>query len=102
MPVIATSFFGIGAFLLFSAILNYLGDAYPTEVASVYAGNDLFRSAFGAGFPLFANAMFTTLGLDWGNSLLGFISLIFIPVIFYLWKHGEKLRKRSKNARHDL
>lgn len=102
VPIIATSFFSIGAFLLFSAILNYLGDAYPEHIASVYAGNDFFRSAFGAGFPLFANAMFTTLGLDWGNSLLGFISLIFIPVIFYLWKHGEKIRQKSKNARHDL
>jgi DHA1 family multidrug resistance protein-like MFS transporter len=84
------------------AVLNYLGDAYPDHVASVYAGNDLFRSGFGAAFPLFANAMFSKLGLDWGNSLLGFVSLVFIPVIFYLWKNGETIRHKSKNARHDL
>ncbi|KAL1301856.1 hypothetical protein AAFC00_006041 [Neodothiora populina] len=102
VPIIATAFFSIGAFLSFSSVLNYLGDAYPDYIASIYAGNDLFRSAFGAGFPLFANQMFTTLGLDWGNSLLGFISIIFIPIIYWLWWKGESIRKRSKRARHDL
>lgn len=55
VPIIATAFFSIGAFCSFSAVLNYLGDAYPDYIASIYAGNDLFRSAFGAGFPLFAD-----------------------------------------------
>lgn len=74
VPIIGSSFFSIGAFLLFNSILNYLPDAYPecefsrptawlcndadacdTDAASVLAGNDLMRSAFGAGFPLFAN-----------------------------------------------
>jgi hypothetical protein len=54
VPIIGTGFFGGGAFLLFMSVLNYLGDAYPDYAASVYAGNDLIRSAFGAGFPLFA------------------------------------------------
>ena len=57
MPIIGSSFFTIGAFLLFMAVLSYLGDAYPAYVASVYAGNDLMRSSFGAAFPLFATAM---------------------------------------------
>lgn len=102
VPVIATAFFSIGAFLGFSAVLNYLGDAYPNDIAAIYAGNDLFRSAFGAGFPLFADQMFETLGLDWGNSLLGFLTLCFIPIIFFLWWKGESIRKRSKRARHDI
>lgn len=55
VPVIATSFFSISAFCSFLSVLNYLGDAYPAHAAAVYAGNDLFRSAMGAGFPLFAD-----------------------------------------------
>lgn len=49
MPIIGSGFFSIGAFMLFSAVLNYLPDAYPESAASVLAGNDLMRSSFGAG-----------------------------------------------------
>lgn len=102
VPIIGTAFFTIGAFTGFAAVLNYLGDAYPKNFASISAGNDLFRSCFGGAFPLFADQMFETLGLGWGNSLLGFITLIFIPIIFGLWLKGDKLRARSKHARRDI
>ena len=102
MPIIGSSFFSVGAFLLFMSVLTYLGDAYPKYVASVYAGNDLVRSAFGAGFPLFANAMYTRLGVGWASSLLGFLSIAFIPIPFALYYYGERIRRRSKMARHDL
>jgi len=83
-------------------VLTYLGDAYPKYVASVYAGNDLVRSSFGAAFPLFANAMYARLGVGWASSLLGFLSVAFIPVPFVLYVYGERIRGRSKMARHDL
>lgn len=102
VPIIGTSFFSVGAFCLFMAILTYLGDAYPRHIASVYAGNDLFRSAFGACFPLLAGSMFNKLGLDWGNSLLGFISIAFIPAVFVIYWKGKAIRLRSKAARHDI
>lgn len=81
-------------------------DAYPDYVPSVMAGNDLvcvlflviprlgnllmrvvkMRSAFGASFPLFAHAMFRNLGVGWASSTLGFISILFIPIPFVLYK----------------
>ncbi|KAJ3961123.1 GTPase-activating protein [Colletotrichum tropicale] len=67
MPIIGSAWFSIGSFLLFNPVLNYLTDAYPDYAASVLAGNDLFRSAFGAGFPMFATAMYTRLGVGWAN-----------------------------------
>ena len=42
------------------------------------------------------------LGVGWASSLLGFLSIAFIPIPFLLYKYGEALRKRSKMARHDL
>jgi len=45
VPIIGTSFFTIGTFILFNSVLNYLPDAYPAHVASVLAGNDLMRSS---------------------------------------------------------
>lgn len=47
----------------------------------------------GAGFPLFATAMFKTLGLDWGSALLGFLSIAFIPIPFVLWYYGRRIRE---------
>lgn len=102
MPIIGSSFFSVGAFLLFQAVFTYLSHAYPNHVAEVFASNDLVRSSFGAAFPLFANAMYSRLGVAWASSLLGFLSIAFIPVPFILHYYGEKIRFRSKMARHDL
>jgi MFS transporter, DHA1 family, multidrug resistance protein len=102
VPIVGSSFFTIGAFLLFNSVLNYLGDAYPEYAASVYAGNDFMRSSFGAGFPLFAAAMYNKLGVGWASSLLGFLSILFIPIPFALYIFGKKIRLHSKRARHDI
>ncbi|KAK0927939.1 GTPase-activating protein [Friedmanniomyces endolithicus] len=103
VPIIGTAFFTIGTFILFNSVLNYLPDAYPAHVASVLAGNDLMRSSFGAGFPLFAAAMYTKLGVGWASSLLGFLGLLFVPIPFVLYKYGGTLRKNhSKYARKDI
>ncbi|KAF2436712.1 MFS general substrate transporter [Tothia fuscella] len=67
VPVIGSSFFSMGAVLLFNSVLNYQGDSYPVYVGSVLAGNDLMRCAFGGAFPLFAPAMFHKLGVDWAS-----------------------------------
>ncbi|KAI9713845.1 MAG: hypothetical protein M1820_000575 [Bogoriella megaspora] len=103
MPIIGSGWFSIGAFLLFNSVLNYLPDAYPDYAASVLAGNDFFRSSFGAGFPLFATAMYNNLGVDWASSTLAFLAIAFIPIPFVLYMIGERLRKDySKHARKDF
>ena len=102
MPIIGSAWFSIGAFLLFNSVLNYLSDAYPKYAASILAGNDFIRSSFGAAFPLFGSAMYKNLGVGWASSTLAFISIAFIPIPFVLYRYGEKLRKMSKMARHDV
>jgi hypothetical protein len=37
--------------------------------------------------------MYETLGLGWGNSLLAFISIAFIPITFVLYLYGEQIRE---------
>lgn len=46
--------------------------------------------------------MYTKLGVNWASSTLAFISIAFIPMPFLLFKYGEKIRHKSKYARHDL
>jgi len=101
MPIIGSSFFSVASFFLFNSVLSYLSDAYPEYAASVFAGNDLMRSAFGAGFPLFASAMYRNLGVNWASSTLAFLGIAFIPIPFVLYKYGAKLRNNSKHARKD-
>jgi len=86
MPIIGSGFFAVGTFLLFNSVLNYLPDAYPEYAASVLAGNDFMRSSSGAGFPLFAAAMYKNLGVNWASSLLGFLAICFIPIPFVLYR----------------
>jgi DHA1 family multidrug resistance protein-like MFS transporter len=70
-------------------VLNYLPDAYPTEMASVMAGNAFIRFCSGAAFPLFAPALYDTLGIDWGSALLGFLTILFVPIPFaFYWVSG--------------
>lgn len=84
------------------SLLNYLTDAYPSYSASVLAGNCFIRAIFGAGFPLFAKAMYDRLGVGWASSLLGFLACLFIPIPYILQKKGVSLREKSKFARHDF
>ena len=85
MPIIGSAFFSMGSVLLFNSVLNYLPDTYPEYAASVLAGNDFMRSAFGAGFPLFARAMYNDLGVNWASSTLEFLAIAFIPIPFALY-----------------
>jgi len=110
VPIIMSSFFSIGTFLLFNSVLNYLPDCYPAYVASVLAGNDFFRSIIGAAFPLFARALFinlekkngpTAFPVGWGCTLLGCISLVMVPLPFVFYRYGAQIRKHSKFAQHE-
>ncbi|WWC99974.1 hypothetical protein V866_006883 [Kwoniella sp. B9012] len=98
VPTIFTGFFGVGAFILFQCIFAYFGDVFYEEISSVFTLNDLFRSSWGAAFPLFAHALFKHLGTGGGNSLLGGLACLFVPAPFLFIKYGHKIREKSRYA----
>ncbi|PWN22235.1 putative FLR1-putative H+ antiporter [Microstroma glucosiphilum] len=107
VPTIFAGMFSIGTFGAFQAVLNFLADAYPDYVASVLASNDLFRSIMGAAFPLFARAMFnnlqamngpTAFPVAWGCTLLGCLTILFVPLPWVFYFYGPQLRKASRYA----
>ncbi|RDW74892.1 caffeine resistance protein [Coleophoma cylindrospora] len=100
VPLIGSGSFTISIITLFMPVLTYLGMAYPQYPASVLAGNALFRASCGVVFPLFARALFRNLGIGPGNSLLGGLAILFIPIPFILFYYGGQIRHRSKNATH--
>ncbi len=63
---------------------------------SAIAGNTLIRSLVGAGFPLFASAMYHNLGVPWATSLLGFLTAVMFPVPVLFFIYGKKIRALSR------
>jgi hypothetical protein len=120
VPIIGTVFFGpgmIGAFVslispaahlrtvllckplnqltsMKMSVNTYVVDAYTRYAASAIAATTLLRSLFGALLPLAGPALYTHLGLGWGNSVLAFIALALVPIPWLFFAYGESLRKR--------
>ncbi|BGP14224.1 hypothetical protein JCM10213v2_002167 [Rhodosporidiobolus nylandii] len=83
-------------YLTFQSILMYIGMSYPAFAASIFAGNDFFRSCFAAPFPLFGVAFFRALGIGGGNTFLAVASLFTSGFLYLIYLYGGRLRARSK------
>ncbi|KAI1764689.1 MFS general substrate transporter [Hypoxylon sp. FL1150] len=98
VPTIAGVFLATSLMLIFVGFLNYLVDSYLMYAASAIAVNTVTRSACGAAAPLFTNYMFSALGIGGGGSLIGGIAIVLAVIPFAFYKHGERIRIRSKFA----
>jgi MFS family permease len=88
--------YGFGIMGLFLPITTYLVDSHPVYAASAIAANVILRSLVGALLPLAGPPMYTSLGLGWGNSLLGFICVLMIPLPAMFYKFGARWRKAQR------
>ncbi len=84
--------------MILQCIFVYVPLSYPQYAASLFAGNDFFRSAMACGSILFARPLFINLGVDRGVSLLAGLSVMGIVGMFVLYYQGANLRARSKFA----
>jgi len=76
----------------------YLPLTYPQYAASLFAANDLCRSALGAGAIVFARPLFDNLGVGRGISVLAGLLCAGIVGVWVLYLYGAKLRAKSKFA----
>jgi MFS family permease len=96
VPIIGSSFCGIGVSYTFLGSLTYLVDAFTLYAASALAANTVIRCIFGALIPLAGPPLYEVLGLGWGNTLLGFLSLLVVLASLWLTKYGERIRTNPK------
>ena len=96
--VIGITIYGAAVFIVMQAIFVYVPLSYPQYAASLFAGNDFFRSALACGSIMFARPLFLNLGVDEGVTLLACLSTLGVVGIFVLYYYGHKLRARSKFA----
>ncbi|KAJ8125894.1 hypothetical protein O1611_g7743 [Lasiodiplodia mahajangana] len=95
IPMIGNALNGFGTIAVLMCIQTYLIDAYTQHAASVIAANAVLRSLLGALLPLFGLKVYDSLGLGWGNTLLGFLALAFAPLPWLFRVYGGKIRQRS-------
>ncbi|GAO16041.1 hypothetical protein UVI_02053860 [Ustilaginoidea virens] len=62
----------------------------------ILAAMSILRSLFRAFVSLAGAPLYETLGLGWGKSILGFISLALMPVPFLFIRYGEAIRASSR------
>ena len=87
--------FQIGQLFIMMPVQTYLIDVFGDRAAaSALAANTLLRSLFGSFLPLAGPHLYDALGLGWGNSLLGFIGLAFMPVPYLFYHYGETIRTK--------
>ncbi|CAG8158263.1 unnamed protein product [Penicillium nalgiovense] len=96
VPILGTSLMGFGAFFVITPAQLYLIDVFESEAAaSALGANNLLRYISSTFLPLAGPAMYRSLNYGWGNSLLGFIALAFVPAPVLFYKYGEQLRTKA-------
>ncbi|CZR50765.1 related to multidrug resistant protein [Phialocephala subalpina] len=79
---------------IFNSVQNYYIDSFEKYAASAIAAGALFRSVIGGIVPLLTGGLLEKLGVGWGMSVFGFISVALAPSPLLFWYYGEWLRKR--------
>lgn len=95
VPMIGTAALGFGFFVTAIPLNAYLVDTYKVHAASAIAATIVLRCIVGALLPLAGPRLYSRLGYGWGNSLLGFLALLFVPVPMVLMRLGERLRQHG-------
>ncbi|KAJ5202206.1 MFS general substrate transporter, partial [Penicillium cf. viridicatum] len=95
LPMMAGIFFGCGYLLVFTAMLNYLTDAYKEFSASAQAAASATRAIMAVVLPFAAIPMYTNLGIHWASSLLGFLVFVLAWIPFAFIKYGSFIRQKN-------
>ncbi|CAL3970828.1 hypothetical protein PZA11_007249 [Diplocarpon coronariae] len=93
VPILGTVLIAFGMLSVMLPVQSYLVDAYTQYAASAMAAATILRSLLGAFMPLAGQPLYDKLGIGWGNSLLGFLSLAMAPVPWVFWRYGERIRR---------
>lgn len=94
VPCLSFIPYGFGLVGIFVPCQTYMVDAFLETAASAIAALMCLRCIFAALLPLVGPIAYGSLGLGWGNSLLGFITLAVTPVPFAFLRWGGYVRKK--------
>ncbi|KAF7949915.1 uncharacterized protein EAE97_003424 [Botrytis byssoidea] len=96
VPVLGSSVIAIGILFSYLPVQMYLVDTYTIYAASATGACTIIRSICSALMPLSANPLHDDLGYGWGNSVLAFIAIGFVPVALLVLRYGERIRTNPR------
>ncbi|OAA66674.1 Major facilitator superfamily domain, general substrate transporter [Niveomyces insectorum RCEF 264] len=95
VPIIGTAIASPGIVVVTSSCQAYMIDIFgPQAAASALSAITLLRNMMGAFLPLGAPSLYANLGLGWGNTVLAFVTVAFIPAPFIFYRWGDWLRQK--------
>lgn len=95
VPELGLFIFGLGTIFISMPVNTYLINAFPKYAASATAANTVLRSVLGGLLPLCGGKIYDSVGDGWGNSILAFIGVAFIPAVLFIYRYGERLRTKG-------
>lgn len=97
-PLAATVLTGIGILSVFISCYQYIIESYGIYSASALASVTLIRYLAAGGMVVAASPMYENLGVHWALTLLAFLSLLLVPVPFFFYRYGKRIRNWSRYA----
>lgn len=101
-PMIFSCLVGIANYSIYQSSIDYTVAAYGVYAASATGGNDFARDFLSGIAALYSTPMYSNIGrqypLEWASTILAVIALFVTMPVFYFYRHGERLRKKSKFA----
>ena len=115
VPIVGTFFIGLGVYFVLVTCISCCYSAYqiganfyqmPTQLylielfgskdaPAALSAMNVLRYMGGTFLPLAGPRLYRALGYGWGNSLLGFLALLFAPPPVLFYKYGERLRAKG-------
>lgn len=101
-PMIFSCLVGVANYAIYQSSIDYTVAAYGVYAASATGGNDFARNFLSGIAALYSSPMYSNIGerysLEWASTILAVIALLVTVPVFYFYKNGERLRRKSKFA----
>ncbi|KAG8631565.1 hypothetical protein KVT40_000705 [Elsinoe batatas] len=94
VSIIATFFYGLGQVMILNTVQNYYIDSFEKFAASAIAAGAVFRSLVGGVVPLLTPRLIEAIGVGWGISVFGFLSVVIAPAPILFYVFGQRIRER--------
>ncbi|TKX22071.1 MFS transporter-like protein 103 [Elsinoe australis] len=94
VSIIATFFYGLGQVMILNTVQNYYIDSFEKYAASAIAAGAVFRSLVGGVVPLLTPTLIDKIGVGWGISVFGFLSVAIAPAPLLFYTYGQAIRER--------
>ncbi|EKV08036.1 hypothetical protein PDIG_60560 [Penicillium digitatum PHI26] len=101
-PLVASVLYGFGTLCLFVSGYQYVADAFESHAASALSSLQMLRLVAAGVMTFIAETMYNKLGVSWTLTLLGGVSLLFLPVPYLLYWKGRRIRSWSRYARRNV